>query len=129
MAGGRNPEPVICRQQHLTRHTGSVHFVIPDLIATFPGRGEGQARGREAVRQRCRREVRLAPGKPFPYSGVDAISDIVLPVESQLIHAIRSAASRSARYGSHRLATRHRQLLVHARRDHVKTESNPADYA
>jgi len=50
-----------CRQQHLTRQTVSVHFDIPDLIAAFPERGEGQARGREAVRRRRRLEVRLAP--------------------------------------------------------------------
>ena len=39
----------------------SVHLVIPVLKVAFQGRGEGQARGREAVRQRRRLEVRLAP--------------------------------------------------------------------
>jgi len=56
------PDPLMCRQQHLTRQTVSVHFLIPDLIAAFAGRREGQARGREAVRRRRRLEVRLAPG-------------------------------------------------------------------
>lgn len=50
-----------CRQQHLTRQTVSVHFVMPDLIAVVSGRGKGQARSREAVRQRRRLEVRLVP--------------------------------------------------------------------
>jgi len=62
-AGARDAAPGL--RPDLTRRTVSVHFLITDLTAGFPGREKGQALSREAVRHRCRLELRLVPDDRF----------------------------------------------------------------